>query len=115
MVRHYKDLDLKTEATEKGLRIVMTGKTPDAIKIAQNHAQIVSKFADKGWDEHDIKHPAVATGESVVKAGETAAAGPGACCQKSEATQSATKENCKEGGSCCGKCQKAASSEPATK
>jgi len=114
MVRHYKDLDLKTEATEKGLRVVMTGKTPEAVKIAQNHAQIVSKFAEKGWDEHDIKHPAVVTASTVAKAGESLA-GPGACCQKGEAAGTAGKESCKEGGSCCGKCQKAASSEPATK
>ncbi len=115
MVRQYKDLDLKMEPTEKGLRIVMTGKTPEAVKIAQNHAQIVSKFAEKGWDEHDIKHPAVATGESVANAGETAAAGPVACCQKGEATQTIAKENCKEGGSCCGKCQKPAAADAVTK
>jgi hypothetical protein len=114
MVRHYKDLSLKVEPTEKGLRVVMTGKTADAIKIAQNHAQIVSKFAEKGWTEHDVKHPAVATTASTTKAGESAT-GPGACCQKGEATGPAVKENCKEGSSGCGKCQKPASNDSAIK
>jgi hypothetical protein len=114
MVRHYKDLNLKTEATEKGLRVVMTGKTPEAIKIAQNHAQIVSKFAEKGWPEHDVKHPAVATTADAAKAGEIAT-GPGACCQKGDAAGPAGTENCKEGGSGCGKCQKPASNGSTTK
>jgi hypothetical protein len=60
MRQHYTDLSLKVEPTEKGLRVVMTGRTPAAAKVAQNHAQIVSKFIEKGWPEHDVKHPAVA-------------------------------------------------------
>jgi len=95
MVQHYNDLSLKVEATEKGLRVVMTGKTPEAIKIAQNHAQIVSKFAENGWTEHDVKHPAVATTAGSPKASESAT-GPGACCQKCKAAGPAGKENCKE-------------------
>jgi len=60
LVAHYGDLDLRVEPTAKGLRIVMTGKTPAAVKVAQNHAQIVSKFVSRGWTEHDVSHPAVA-------------------------------------------------------
>lgn len=59
MVRQYKDLDLKVEATEKGLRAIMTGKTTAAVKVAQNHAHIVSQFIACGWEEHDVRHPTV--------------------------------------------------------
>lgn len=76
MVRHYKDLELKVEPTEKGLRVVMTGRTPAAVKIARNHAQIVSKFVAKGWSEHDVEHPAVAAAAtSEAPAANSAAAG----------------------------------------
>jgi len=61
LVEHYQDLELDVERTPKGLRIIMTGKTPAAVKIAHNHAQIVSKFVEKGWSEHDVSHPAVST------------------------------------------------------
>lgn len=59
MVEHYRDLQLTVEPTPKGLRIEMVGKTPAAVKVAQNHAGIVSKFVEQGWKEHDVSHPAV--------------------------------------------------------
>jgi hypothetical protein len=74
MVQHYRDLELTVEPTANGLRIVMVGKTPAAVKIAQNHAGIVSKFVEKGWAEHDVSHAAVAsaavTPEPPAKSGE---------------------------------------------
>lgn len=82
IVRHYKDLELKVEPTEKGLRVVMTGKTPAAVKIAQNHAQIVSKFAAKGWSEHDVSHPAVAGGAADAAAAPASAETCGSNCGK---------------------------------
>ncbi len=61
MRRHYSDLTLTIEPTEKGLRVTMVGRTPEAAKVAQNHAQIVSKFIERGWPEHGVEHPAVNT------------------------------------------------------
>ncbi len=60
MVQHYPDITHQLETTPMGLKITVTGKTPAAIKVAQNHANIVSRFAQKGWAEHDIRHPRVA-------------------------------------------------------
>jgi hypothetical protein len=91
MVRHYKDLELQVEPTPKGLRVVMTGRTPAAVNVAQNHAGIVSKFIEVGWAEHDVRHPAVAStdaarpaaapaGQPAAGAGERAKDCP-ACCR----------------------------------
>jgi len=98
MVRHYKDLELKVEPTAKGLRIVMTGKTPAAVKIAQNHAQIVSKFVEKGWAEHDVKHPAVAAPAPAPAAPKENAASGGSQCSHCSGKSGG------ESGSCAGNC-----------
>lgn len=103
MVRHYKDLELKVEPTEKGLRVVMTGKTPAAVKIAQNHAQIVSKFVAHGWSEHDLEHPAVAaTATPPAPAAPPAAAGTcGQGCGNCGSCGKGAGEGSKAGGGCC--------------
>jgi hypothetical protein len=62
LVEHYDDISHRVEITEKGLRITVTGKTPDAIKVALNHAKIVSDFASNGWKAHDTLHPRVLPG-----------------------------------------------------
>jgi hypothetical protein len=77
MRKHYSDLSLVVKPTEKGLRVVMTGRTPAAVKVAQNHAQIVSKFAAQGWSEHDVRHPAVASATAPEKPATGPAAGEG--------------------------------------
>jgi hypothetical protein len=98
IVRHYKDLELKVEPTEKGLRVVMTGKTPAAVKIAQNHAQIVSKFVAHGWSEHDVEHPAVAaTAAQPAPAAGTCGQGCGNCGGGGKESG----ESGKRGGACC--------------
>jgi hypothetical protein len=99
MVRHYKDLELKVEPTEKGLRVVMTGKTPAAVKIAQNHAQIVSKFVAHGWSEHDVEHPAVAATATSPAPATAAACGQG--CGNCGSCGKGASEGSKAGGGCC--------------
>jgi hypothetical protein len=56
---HYDVLDHQFTATAKGVRMTVTGKNAVAIKIAQNHAKVVSAFAAHGWSEHDKKHDTV--------------------------------------------------------
>jgi hypothetical protein len=56
---HYDDLTHLVEPTDKGLRVTVTGKTPAAIKVAQNHANVVTDFATNGWEAHDRDHAAV--------------------------------------------------------
>jgi hypothetical protein len=97
MARHYKDLSLQVEPTEKGLRVVMTGKTPEAVMVAQNHAQIVSQFVARGWDEHDVRHAAVAGDGPTPARAEPVPAGGG----------------CGKGGCCANGC-KGAKTSPAT-
>ncbi len=60
----------------------MTGKTADAIKIAQNHAGVLSKFVDKGDVEMHKSHPGVLAGNTIVDSGAKGKGGCGAgkCC-----------------------------------
>ncbi|HWN95312.1 MAG TPA: hypothetical protein VNT99_09790 [Methylomirabilota bacterium] len=74
-VEHYKDIKHRFEKTNKGVRMTVTGKTPAAIKVAQNHAAVISEFVKDGWSAHDRSHPAVAQ----TKETPTAAQG---CCAK---------------------------------
>lgn len=84
--RHYPNLRHTVEPTEKGLRIVVTGKTPEAIKVAQNHATVVTDFATHGWEAHDRDHaPALQSGtpakESVHAVSSTPKKSCPACCE----------------------------------
>lgn len=54
---HYKDMDTEFEKTEKGVRMTVKGRTPEAARVARNHAKVVSAFVAKGMDEHDVRHP----------------------------------------------------------
>jgi hypothetical protein len=56
---HYAEMDHQFTTTAKGVRMTVTGRNAAAIKIAQNHAKVVSAFAAQGWSEHDKKHDTV--------------------------------------------------------
>jgi hypothetical protein len=56
---YYDQMTLVIEPTEKGLRVSVTGTTPAAVKVAQNHANVVTDFATHGWEGHDREHGAV--------------------------------------------------------
>jgi hypothetical protein len=57
-VKHRKDITHKVEATGKGLKVTVRGKTPEAVEVARNHAKVVTDFASHGWEAHDRDHPA---------------------------------------------------------
>jgi hypothetical protein len=63
-VEHYADIEHEFKPTKKGIRVVVTGKTPAAIKVAQNHAKVLAEFVSKGWGAHDERHPAALTGKA---------------------------------------------------
>ncbi|MEZ5431179.1 MAG: DUF2892 domain-containing protein [Verrucomicrobiales bacterium] len=44
-VAHYKEMDHQFQKTEKGVRMVVKGRTPLAVRVAQNHAAVISAFA----------------------------------------------------------------------
>lgn len=74
-VAHYREIKHRFEKTKQGVRMTVTGKTPAAIKVAQNHAAVISEFIKDGWSAHDRTHPAVA-------ATPTTAGAPAAPCGK---------------------------------
>ena len=91
---HYDNITHTVEPTAKGLKVTVTGKTPDAVKVAQNHASVVTDFASNGWAGHDRDHakaltPAAkpASQPSGMKPAANADKGSGPCCES--------------GGQCC--------------
>jgi hypothetical protein len=78
--RHYRDLEHRYEETARGIRAVVTGKTPAAIKAAQAHAAVVSAFVASGWAEHDKAHP-VAAASTAGKPAPPAGDSPAGCCR----------------------------------
>ncbi len=98
---HYADIRHTVEPTAQGLKVTVTGKTPAAIKVAQNHASVVTDFATHGWEVHDRDH-AVA-----LKGGATDAPTP-----------APAAAHCKGGPACCengGDCQQGGSARKASK
>jgi hypothetical protein len=65
-VSHYADIKHEFKPTKKGIRVVVTGKTPAAVKAAQNHAKVLADFVSKGWEAHDELHPAALSDKAVV-------------------------------------------------
>ena len=113
LTEHYDDITHRVEATKKGIRVTVTGKNPDAIKVAINHAKIVSDFTSNGWKAHDTHHPrALTTPNSQTAAAAAEAvtqceackkpAAPTACaaCRKEFAAEKSQRPCClKEDGS----------------
>lgn len=58
-VQYYDQMEHKLTATEKGVRMEVVGKTPAAVKVAQNHAKVILDFVEHGWAGHDRSHAAV--------------------------------------------------------
>lgn len=56
---HYDDLVVEIEETAGGVAVTVSGKTPEAVKVARNHASIVSGFVKKGPARAQATHPAV--------------------------------------------------------
>jgi hypothetical protein len=57
MVEHYDDLDTKITPIKTGLQVTVIGKTPRAIKVARNHANIVTSFTKEGPASVQREHP----------------------------------------------------------
>ena len=93
----YSDLEHTFTKIPDGIQATVTGKTQDAILIAQNHAQVIADFAAHGWAAHDRSHPAVlgATEE------ETTSVPGKAQCQNCRA-QADPKKPAAAGGCMCG-------------
>ncbi|MGJ8695878.1 MAG: hypothetical protein ACSHYF_06130 [Verrucomicrobiaceae bacterium] len=57
MVEHYDHLDATITPLKNGIKIIVVGKNPRAIKVAQNHARIVSSFVKEGAASVEREHP----------------------------------------------------------
>lgn len=60
---HYKDMAVTIVEVEGGLSVTVAGKTPEAVKVARNHAQIVSGFVKKGAEQAHETHPIALDGK----------------------------------------------------
>jgi hypothetical protein len=56
MTEYYDQLEVKAEELPNGLRVTVTGTTPEAVQVARNHASIVTKFVKEGASEVEKKH-----------------------------------------------------------
>jgi hypothetical protein len=82
-VSYYDQIEHRFTATDRGLKAEVKGTTPEAVKVARNHAKAVSDFVNHGWGAHDRRHPAALGSEAPEStAGETATAeAKRGCCQ----------------------------------
>ncbi len=59
MVEYYDQLSTEINLLENGFRITVSGKTPEAVLVAQNHARIVTGFVEEGQRAVGREHKAV--------------------------------------------------------
>lgn len=55
--QHGKKMKMTIENTKTGVKVVETSDQADVVKIIQAHAEVVSKFVEKGFDEAHKEHP----------------------------------------------------------
>ena len=48
LVEYYDQIEVNVEYLDNGIRVVFVGTTPEGVKVAQNHAQIVTGFTNEG-------------------------------------------------------------------
>lgn len=91
---HYGNITHTVQPTATGLKVTVTGKTPDAVKVAQNHASVVTDFASHGWAGHDRDHAKALTA-AAKPASQHSGMKPAAN------TDKGTGPCCESGGACC--------------
>ena len=101
-VRYYNDIDHVFKPTKKGMKVIVTGKTDAAAKVAKNHAKVLAGFVADGWKAHDRRHPVA------MKSGGAQTAthgGPGKreCCLADKPGETSACCKVKKGGAKAGK------------
>ena len=56
LFKNAKKVTMKVEKTEKGVRVTETSKDAAVVKLIQAHAEAVSKFVEKGFEEAHREH-----------------------------------------------------------
>lgn len=54
---NYDRIEMMVENTEKGVRVIETSSTPAVVPLIQAHAEVVSHFVARGFDEAHENHP----------------------------------------------------------
>jgi len=96
---HYDQIEHQFEAVDGGIRATVTGRNAGAIKVAQNHAEVIVDFAAHGWEAHDRSHPAALTAKVDDPAPAEKSAPSRACCLSKPAAGAAADTAC--GTGCC--------------
>lgn len=55
--KHYDQIEMKIEKTEKGVKVIEISKNAEVVKLIQEHAEVVSKFVKEGFAEAHREHP----------------------------------------------------------
>jgi len=58
LTEYYDQLETDVAFLDNGIQVTVTGKTPEAAKVARNHARIVTVFTEKGSDAVRSSHEA---------------------------------------------------------
>ncbi len=61
--KHGKKMKLEISNIEKGVKVTETSDDAEVAKIIQAHAEVVTKFVEKGFEEAHKEHPLPAKGE----------------------------------------------------
>ena len=54
---HYEAIEMQVENTAHGVRVIETSKTPAVAMLIRAHAEVVTKFVERGFDEAHESHP----------------------------------------------------------
>ena len=105
LVEHYEAIDHEFKEVEGGVEMIASGKTPEAVKVAQNHARIVSGFVEKGPAQMHEKHARALAGNAP-ESPQTAKAQPAPAAHDHDApatspSESDTPESKAEDKGCC--------------
>lgn len=55
--KHGKKMKLEITKSAKGVKVLETSDDPAVVKVIQAHAEVVSKFVEKGFEEARKEHP----------------------------------------------------------
>lgn len=55
--KHGKKMEMAITNTDKGVKVVETSDDPAVVTIIQAHAEVLTKFVEKGFDEARKEHP----------------------------------------------------------
>lgn len=62
--KHGKKMKMEIINTEKGVKVTETSDDVEVVKIIQAHAEVVTKFVEKGFEEAHQEHPLPVMGEN---------------------------------------------------